>query len=262
MSTRLGLASLASALLAAACSAAPQAPVPLDLRAALGPDVQPTGVAVDPTGARFLFDEHSGLYRLDGDTFTMVMPRDGMPATDVPVRPPFTDLVAIGPEQFALTALGDGYKLDTALGTMRQYFCYVPDGLPEPYDQRTDAVTFDPASQLLYAQPRTVDAGGNLLWSQVASYSAETGADLEWTDLPLDVAAGGMAKVPGIDGLVLGVKSGLCQYDGGVPREVIDLQSIGVVNIDGLAVDEAAGTILVLDGEADQLFELDLASLR
>lgn len=268
MSTRLGFASLASVLaLAAGCTGTeprPQDPDRrIDLRAATGNAVvAPSGVAVDPTGARFVFDENMGLYQLDaGGALALIMPRASMPDPGVPVRPPFTDLVAVGPDRFAITALGDGYLLDVALGTMRRYFCYVPDDLPEPYDQRTDAVTYDPAASLLYAQPRTFDAGGNLVGSQIASYSFQTGADLEWFSAPFDLAAGGMAKVPGIDGLVLGDGSRLFRFAGGEVTPLDDLARFGVEGVAGLAVDAAAGTLLVLDGPGAALVELDLADL-
>lgn len=262
--SRLALA--ASPLLSlalAGCSAGPaELPAPIDLRAAIGAaDPVLTGVAVTPGGRRFVFDEGSGLYELHGDTAERVLARDAMPDPGQVVRAPFTDLVALDEDRFAITAIGDGYYLDLAARTMRPYFCYVPDGLPEEYDQRTDAVTYDDEAGLLYAQPRTFDAGGDLLASQVASYSFQTGADLDWVNVAGDVAAGGMVKLPGVDGLFLGVRSGLCHLVGAAFSETIDLQSIGVISIEGLAVDQAAGTLLVLDGQADRLHELPLASL-
>lgn len=263
MSTRLGLAALTSSLaLAAACTGAePAPPQRLDLRAATGiPILTPSGVAVDATGARFFFDEGYGLFRLDGDgAATMVMARAAMPDPGVVVRPPFTDMVALGGGRFALTAIGDGYLLDTVLGTMRRYFCYVPDGLPEPYDQRTDAVTYDPIAKLIYAQPRTFDEAGGLIDSQVATYSFETGADLMWSSVPQDIAAGGMVKLPGVDELLLGNGSELLRFANGGVTVVDDLARLGVGAIDGLALD--GDRLLVLDGPGGALHTLDLASI-
>ena len=273
MSTRSGLAALAgSFVLAVGCTGGePEGPLDpidppvrrVDLRAAMGPaDVSPVGVAVDPTGARFVFDEQWGLYRIGaGGVFELVMALDAMPTPSVPVRPPFTDLVAGGPDRFAITALGDGFLLDVALGTMNQYFCYVPDGLPEPYDQRTDAITYDPVARLLYAQPRTVDENGGLIGSSIASYSVETGRDLEWFGVPTEIAAGGMAKLPGVDGLVLGNGGELLRFDGRVLVPFDDLRRFGVQAVAGLAVDATAGTLLVLDGPGDALVEIELADL-
>lgn len=234
----------------------------IDLRAATGnASISPAGVAVDPTGARFVFDDSAGLYQLGaGGAFELILPLAAMPDPGVPVRPPFTDLVAVGPDQFAITALGDGYLLDVALGTMRPYFCYLPDGLPESYDQRTDAVAYDPAARLLYAQPRTFDENGNLIGAQVASYSVETGTDLQWWTAPQDMAAGGMAKLP--DGpLVIADGSRLWRFEGDQVASFDDLARLGIGRISGLAVDAAHGTILVLDGDNDALIELDRADI-
>lgn len=262
MSTRLGLAALTSSLaLAAACTGAePTPPERLDLRVATGvPVLTPSGVAVDATGARFVFDDNFGLFRLDGTGGTLVMARAAMPDPGVVVRPPFTDMVALGGGRFALTAIGDGYLLDTVLGTMRRYFCYVPDGLPEPYDQRTDAVTYDPIAKLIYAQPRTFDEAGGLIDSQVATYSFETGADLTWSSVPLAIAAGGMVKLPGVDELLLGNGSELLRFANGGVSVVDDLAGLGVIAIDGLALD--GDRLLVLDGPGGMLHTLDLASI-
>ena len=267
MERSVGLAgpvTLALALAAGCTARSGTAARRVDLRAATGhTDPSPTGVAVDPTGARFVFDEGAGLYRFAaGGGLDLILPLAAMPDPGVVVRPPFTDLVAVAPDRFAITAIGDGYLLDVARRTMTRYFCYVPDGLPDPYDQRTDAVTYDPDANLLYAQPRTFDAAGGLISSQVASYASSTGADLEWRGVPLDVAAGGMAKLPGVAGLVLGHGSRLLRLDdAGLTSEFDDLARFGIDGIAGLAVDPAAGTLLVLDGPGDALVEVDLADL-
>lgn len=260
MSTRLALA--ATLALAAGC-AEQQPPAPVDLRAATGhADLRPSGIAVDPTGARYLLDDHLGLFRLGaGGAFDLVLARAAMSDLGVPAAAPLTDLVAIGPGRFALTALGEGYLLDLGLGTLHPYFGSGPDARADGHDQRTDAVAYDADARLLYAQPRTFDAGNHLLASQVASYSLATGADLQWFDVTDDVAAGGMAKVPGVAGLVLGVDTGLCLLFLDDVDEVIDLAPLGIVGIDGLALDRAAGTLLVVDGDAAQLLELELDSV-
>ena len=235
----------------------------IDLRVATGnAAVSPAGVAVDPTGARFVFDDSAGLYKFTADgALELILPMAAMPDPGVPVRPPFTDLVAVGPDQFAITALGDGYLLDVALGTMRPYFCYLPDGLPESYDQRTDAVAYDPVGRLLYAQPRTFDEGGNLIAAQVASYSVETGTDLQWWNAPLAMAAGGMAKLPAGGPVIIADGSRLFRFVDDQVTSFDDLARLGVGRISGLAVDAAHGTLLVLDGANDALIELDLADV-
>ena len=116
------------------------------------------------TGKTCVLDDAAGLYRVAPDgTAALVRALAALPTPDVPVRPPFTDVVALGDGRFALTAIGDGYLLDLGADTMRQYFCYEPGGFPEDEEQRTTAVTYDPVAARLYAQPRTFDAAGALV---------------------------------------------------------------------------------------------------
>jgi hypothetical protein len=266
--TLASLAPLASLGLAAGCMGAdtgdgPATPGPtIELRVATGlADPMMTGVAVDGDGHRFVFAEDAGLYELHGSALTLRLARDAMPDPGVPVRPPFTDLAALGDDRFALTAIGDGYFLDLGAATLRQYFCYVPDGLPEEYDQRTDAVAYDRAAGLIHAQPRTFDGGGNLIASQLASYSFQTGVDVDWFGLELDVAAGGMTMLPGVDGPVLADGTRLLARGDTGLVELDDLARLGVVDIAGLAVDETTRTLLVLDGANDRLLDVPLADL-
>lgn len=257
-------------LVMAVTGCASEAPTPfeprsrVDLRQAIasGADVHAIGVAVTPDGQRFVFDESLGLYRIDGSAATEVVRMDRLPAPAVPVQLPFTDVVAVAPGVFALTAIGDGFLLDTSAMTMTQHFCYVPEGTPPDLTQRTDAIGYDPALDRIYAQPRTFEAGGNLLGSQLAGYLRDTGGLTEWREVGFDVAAGGMAVVPDL-GLVLGQGSLLDRYDVSDPQtlrvdRVTDLGSIGVSSIQGLAYDATARTLIVLDGATDELVELDL----
>src|SRR5688500_5886874 len=70
----------------------------VDLRQALGGDqVDPVGVAIAADGSRFVLDEQRGLYRLDGETATAIVPMASLPSPAEPIRLPITDLVALGP---------------------------------------------------------------------------------------------------------------------------------------------------------------------
>lgn len=252
-------------VLAPACADPSPEPVArrVDLRAAAGLAApQVAGVAVEPDGARLVLDADAGLYRVTPDgTATLVRSLAALPTPDVPVRPPFTDLVALGDGRFALTAIGDGYLLDLGADTMRQYFCYEPGGFPEDEEQRTTAVAYDPAIDRLYAQPRTFDATGALVRSELATYAGDTGADLAWRSLPDDLDAGGMI-VDGGD-LVLGAGSRLYRYD--VDAYTLtatdDLARFGVERVAGLGLDVAAQRLIVVDGARAELVELDLAAL-
>jgi hypothetical protein len=259
-----------SLVLFAACGSEtpPEEPLArIDLRAATGrSDVAPVGVTIDATtGTRYLFDETDGLYRINADrSVTMVMPMADLPVSAFPVRPPYTDIVALGPDRFALTAIGDGFMLDLTAQTLELYFCYVPGDLPEVLDQRTDALTYDPVADRLYAQPRTFDAGGNLQWAQVASFERDTGVDLFWYDVPDDVVTTGMTIIPGRAGeLLLGQDDQLSRFDITTSQltELDDLSRFGIDSIQGLAIDPVARTLLVVDNQTDEVVEIELARL-
>jgi len=255
MSTRV-CACVALSVLVAGCADQTEATGPVDLRTAMGvQDVNPVGVAVDPTGARYVFDEYAGLYRVDGDAAELVLAVEALPQPAVAALQPFTDLVAMGEGRFAITAIGDGYLLDLASHTMNQYFCYEPSELPTDQRQRTNAVAYDAAADRLYAQPRTLDATGTLVRSQLAAYSGATGIDLDWHDLGDDIDAGGMAVVAG-HGLVVGNGSKLYRYDPTASGdaslvELDDLARLGIGAIAGLAVE--GDHLLVLDRDHDTL---------
>jgi hypothetical protein len=238
----------------------------LDLRAAMQTtsDISPVGLAIAPDGQRFVFEETAGLYRLDGELAVAVVPMSAMPdpGPTAPVKLPFTDLVAIAPNVFALTAIGDGYFLDTSAMTLQQRFCYLPDEVPRSLTQRTDGIAYDAASGKLYAQPVTYDAAGTFQYAQVAGYELETGNDIEWYTAGNDVAATAMIALPDV-GLVLGQGSRLTRFDTATSESILldDLERFGVRSIDGLAIDAAAGTLVVVDKQTDTVFDIELARL-
>jgi hypothetical protein len=145
--------------------------------------------------------------------------------------------------------------------TLTQRVCYEPGGVPTNLTQRTDAIAYDPALDRIYAQPRTFE-GETLDSAQLAGYERATGALVEWLEVHRDIAVGGMAVVPGT-GLVLGQGDRLDRYDLGANRaeRIDDLDRFGVSSIQGLAVDAAAGTLVVVDGADDELVEIELARL-
>jgi DNA-binding beta-propeller fold protein YncE len=245
--------------------ARPEEPIHrLDLRLAMKVnDANAIGLAIASDGTRFVFDEYLGLLRIDGNLTTSIVSMAQMPTPDKPIRLPVTDLVALAPNLFAMTALGDGFLLDTAAMTLTQHFCYVPDGgdgFPSSITQRTDAIAYDAVADKLYAQPLTFDAAGELQYAQVARYNRTTGVDEIWNDAPVGTAATGSVFVPDI-GLVLGQGAQLSKYDF-TTREVIaleDLTRFGVLSIDGLAIDPVTNTLVVVDSVMDAVFDIDLA---
>ncbi|HEY4175880.1 MAG TPA: hypothetical protein VGM90_03575 [Kofleriaceae bacterium] len=245
----------------------PEAPTArFDLRAALGgSDVTPIGIAVTSDGTRFVFDETRGLYRIDGDQLTSILTMEQMPTPDKPMRLPVTDLVALAPNLFAMTAIGDGFLLDTTAMTLQQHFCYLPDGgdgMPTSLTQRTDAIAYDATADKLYAQPLTYDGTGVLQYAQVARYNRVTGVAEQWSNAPAGTAATGSVFLPDL-GLVLGQGATLSRFDAETQSTTVldDLSRFGVRSIDGLASDASANTLVVVDKEADAVFDIDLARI-
>jgi hypothetical protein len=228
-------------------------------------DATVIGLAIANDGKRFVFDEDLGLLRIDGNLATSIITMGQMPTPDKPIRLPVTDIVAIAPDLFAMTALGDGFLLDTSAMTLTQHFCYVPDGgdgFPTSITQRTDAIAYDAAADKLYAQPLTYDAAGTLQYAQVARYNRATGADETWFDAPASTAATGSVFVPDV-GLVLGQGAQLSMFDFATRSPVVvdDLTRFGVQSIDGLAIDPVARTLVVVDRLSDAMFDIDLARI-
>jgi hypothetical protein len=146
--------------------------------------------------------------------------------------------------------------------TLKQHFCYVPDGTPVDLHQRTDAIAYDAELDRLYAQPVTFDASNVFQSSQLAAYSRETGAILQWDNVADSVAATGMAVVPDV-GLLLGQGAQLAVVDvaTGQSTPFDSLERFDIHSIDGIAVDPTARTLIIVDSVTSELVELNLADL-
>lgn len=273
MSRALGLTLLLSlvSLVLGACTDAPadgppgptSQPVRIDLHAATGlADLTPVGVTVDLSDNRYFLDEQLGIFRFDADgRATRMMAIDELPVIKSPVVTlPYTDLVYLEDSKFALTAVNDGFLLDTVARTLTQFFCYVPDGTPSWLWQRTDALAYDPIGDRIYAQPRTYDTEGVLQSTEMAAYDRQTGVLTDWYVLSEHLFAGAMIVLP--DQRIFAAEGSLLkQYILGeyTLTPVLSLADIGVQRIDGLALD--GDKLLVLDGATDSLWELDAAEL-
>lgn len=238
----------------------------IDMTAAFGAaELQLVGVAVEPaTGRRFVLDAERGIYELGaGGTATELVAMARMPDPGVAVRLPFTDIAALGDSRLALTAIGDGFILDLAANTLALHFCYEPgftEPWPEEREQRTDALTFDPAAGRIIAQPRTIGVdSGDVIASQVGYYDLESGVDLQWYDVPDRLRSGGMAVLPGV-GLVLSDGTALRTFDGAL-RAFDRLERFGARSIDGLAYDATTDSLLVIDAASRQLLEIAATDL-
>lgn len=266
--TRLRSVVLCGAVSIAGCGSSDEAEPPqsrVDLRAALDlADANAVGVTVDASGRRFVLDQDAGLFELTAAGSTPVMRMADMPDPGVVVELPYTDVAALGGDQFALTAIGAGFLLDVPLHRQSLYFCYEPGDFPEEERQATSAVTFDPAANRIFAQPQTFESGiDEAIASQIGAFDRASGADIEWYSLAsADFRAGGMAVAP--DGtLVLASGSSLLRFappNGGLDS-IDDLDRYGVTRVEGIAIDSRAGTLLAIDADADQLLEIALADL-
>jgi hypothetical protein len=260
---RLGIA----CVLATGCASESLPPIdPLartDLREVLGlsaPDI--VGITVEPDGDRvFVLDETAGLYAIDASgTATLVVGMDAMPDPGVEVRRPYTDLVALGGNRFALTAIGDGFLLDITANTQRLHFCYEPGFMPDDNSQRTDAVAFDAERGMLIAQPQTFNGQQTLIQSDLGFYDAASGEPLEFHPLDVNFLAGGMAAGAG-DTVLLGRGDRLVHYDP-VGRKIVhtdNLSPFGIGRVEGLALRTATSSLLVIDGH--ELVEIGLDQL-
>lgn len=226
------------------------------------------GVAVDAAGTRYVLHDREGLFQVGaGDARTMVLALGAMPAPAPggSLQPPFTELAAIGPDRFAITAIGEGYILDAGEGTLTRHFCYVPGGPLGVLYQRTDALAVDVDADRIYAQPRSYiqwddDPLATLESSWVATYSATTGQALEWQAMPRTFAADGMAVVGGV-GVVAGEKQRLYTFGPAGPVELANLTRLGVTEIAGLTVDSTTAQLVVLD-RTGRLVDIALADLQ
>lgn len=239
------------------------------LRLAFAADeVEVVGVTVRAdTGERYLLEANRGLYKIDADGAILpVLALEDFPSSDIAPASGFTDIVHLEGARFALTAMNDGFLLDLDTMTMQRHFCYLPEDLPlEDVYQLTESVTYDPLSQLIFAQPQTVSMqDDSVVASSLGNFAGDSGQDLQWIDMgQLDYLAGGMA-VTGPQELSLGRGSALDRFDlgGGVLSGSLELSRFGVKNISGLAVDTSADALLIIDADDDTLVELPLAVLR
>ena len=253
-------------------------PTPVELRPALAVDhADVVGVTVSSTGERYVLDATTGLYRLDGGVAERLAASEMLAAaSDVQVTSPFTDLALMNDGRFLLTARDDGFIYDPATGRVTQHFCYLPPpdpggGEPDPggevpdptvfaASQMTHSLAYAPQFGRILAQPQSYDSTAQdapPVAAHVALFSVETGEDLEWLQLPdASFRAGGLALDPD-DRLLLG--SGSTVYAFVEPMAPLEpVLEIDGIDIQGMTVDATTGSLLIVDGIADQLIAIDL----
>ena len=127
--------------------------------------------------------------------------------------------------------------------------------MPEESFQITNGLAYDSEQKKIVAQPQTF-MGSQVTNSDVAQFSVQGGQPSGWFILEdADFIASAIA-VDG-DGLLLGNGDTLYRYEYGDtdPTPLVDLSSLGVERIEGMAL-TADGHLYVVDGEDQELVEI------
>jgi hypothetical protein len=243
----------------------------VDLAPMLPPSADVVGVAVAPEGQRYVLDRNSGLYEIGAAGARQVFSTSDTTYGINLLVGELTDVVALGAERFALTAVNDGYMLDLHNKTLASYFCYLP-ALPDPnggdpgggsvvppsvsqtlrsqgiaVKERTESVAFSPDNLLLYAQPQTIRVDtGEVMGSELFVFSDGGGQPIQVWGMPSpSFIAGGMVAVDRGSRLMLGSRNELYAMDPGT-GPTRSRQFDPSIDISGLALD-TNGDLLVLD---------------
>lgn len=238
----------------------------ISLSAKLGvEDVEVTGVAIAPDNGRtYVLDATRGIFEISESGATQVASLENLTAPWAEPKSAFTDLAAIGQNRFAVTALSDGFMYEADTNRFLRYFCYEPgfipgeEPLPEQFTQLTNALTYDVASDKLYAQPRSFESPDMVaaFRNDIGQFDIEGGEGYGWVEITdVDFVAGGMA-VASERAMVLGAGSRLHWVDRetGAFLSHVDLATYGVGAIEALTFD--GDDLLVVDGNADQLVRI------
>ena len=158
----------------------------------------------------------------------------------------FTDAVVLEDGSFALTANGEGYRYDPAVGETA-FFCLVPgDGQTT---MENEAITLDPSSGTMYVAP-IYRNGADIVSASISAYASSDGHFMSSLDVkPTGVVAQGMV-VDRSDGTQ---RLWIVQHDT-IYRFAMDGTILGKTVLAGIS--DAAGVALV----ADQLYVLDGAT--
>ncbi len=238
----------------------------IDLRAAIGAaDVDVVGLTISPdTQKRYALDSERGIYEMsDEGTLSLVLALEDFPSADESIQSEFTDIAAMGNNRFALTALNEGYMLDLNANTLLRHFCYLPDDLEDTgVYQMTHSVTFDAESGQIYAQPQTFsELDNSVVASSIGRFAEGNGAEQQWYALPESSFVAGALSVNPEGNLLLGNGSKLSVFDlsSQTMGASLSLGGYGIRDIKGMAIDEAADELLIVDGDSDKLVVLPLS---
>jgi len=234
----------------------------------------PVGVAVDPSGRRYVLDRRSGLYEVDGSGARLVVSITDVAATlGLALDLELTDVAALGEGRFALTAENDGYLFDLRDRSVRSYFCYFPptnaDPTPPPEassvsqtlqregvptTQRTESVAFSAETGFLFAQPRTIRLDtGAIAGAELFIFLSSGGQPFQVRSLPDPTFIAGGMVVSGQE-VLLGSHDKIYAMTARTPATLVhDFQA--PLEITGMAR-EPDGDLLLLDGAGRRLLKV------
>jgi hypothetical protein len=255
----------------------------LELRPMLPAEARPVGVAITPSGRRYVLDQRSGFYEVSSLGARLVLNVSGLSGVEL------TDVVALDDNRFAFTAENDGFLFDLRTNDFVSYFCYLPSQPSPPQEepmagtaggpavvpvatplsisqtlelqgvevkQRTESVAYNPDTLQLFAQPRTfrLDTGA-IAGSELFVFNDGGGEPVRVVPMAsATYVAGGMATVPG-DRLLLGVANRIDELS--LQGELRPLRALdSAIDIAGMAR-TPSGELWILDGAAPRLLRID-----
>lgn len=167
----------------------------------------------------------------------------------------YNDLAAVGDAsapQYILLDDTEGYLYDPLTEQQTVRFCVVPGFVAPAQMQKNDAVAV--SGDTIVANPRFYGADGALASSELRTYRLSDGTPISSVGLDGNLELQGLAV--GLEALygVAGDRLYRFTPDG---RPLGDAPLDGVANATGLAVDNAAHRLFVLDGDAPRIAIFD-----
>lgn len=228
--------------------------------------VDAVGVTVAPdTGEVYVLDAGFGLFVAEPDGSFRPF-AEAAELYSVSPQSPFTDVAALGQGRFALTAVNDGFLYDSATGSIRQHFCYVPGffiGQPPPIIQLTNSVAWDPTRRRILVQPVTMDSRTFARQaSEVGTFPITGGQGNDWHPIHDTSFLSGAIAVDGTGDLWLAEGADLYRYDldGDILEWEQSLGRFGITNITGMSFTQ--DRLLVIDASTQTLVWIPLIMLE
>lgn len=226
----------------------------------------PVGLTITPdTDELVLLDAMHGVYKLDPERRFQLVADNASLLRQSSNGWEFTDIAALGSDQFALTSLDDGFLLDLRDGSLRQHFCYVPGSFiigSNQIAQLTNGVAFDPRTGRIIAQPVTYQmSNGSATRSDVGTFPITGGEGDDWHPIADPEFLADAIAVDRDGRLWLAKRSSLYHYDL-TNDELIFVQSLkrfDVTNVTGMTFHN--DDLMVIDMSSRELVCIPAALL-